>query len=318
MVLTAICLLTAHAGTTLDYEPPRVEWLGWSVGYEYHDDPPYPAHQYFIGNLLDGDPTTAWMVGGVQVYSNEKEAFVPDFEPDYVPILFVNLPKAMKIDGIRIMPGYNKSPAVFARNNRITKIDIHDSEWSSYFDKDQPPIVAATLKDEMGWQTVTFAQREISGIQVVIKDWVKGKDNDFCISDIQLLSDGKPVAWQVTPMVLSTFGSSCCGAAWHVVQRNGKIVREAGTNEFDFCSSDPTGRYVFSNALTQNYFQFYVLDMVKGEFIAHADRPRVTGWYVGYTEVEWRNGGLTAKIDWDEQGARQKQETITLRWATDP
>jgi hypothetical protein len=211
MTFAAFCLLSAHSGVVLDYEPPRIEWLKWSVGYEYGTDPIYPVHEYFLGNMLDGDPTTAWMVGGKYRYDDKGgySEIVADPKGDYVPILFVSFPKAMKIDGIRIMPGYNKSPEVFARNNRITKISIHDWEWNSYLDKDEPPIAAATLRDEMGWQTVTFAPRELIGIKIEIKDWVKGTDNDFCVSELQLLSGGKPIAWRLTPMLLSTSGSEC-------------------------------------------------------------------------------------------------------------
>lgn len=318
MILSAVGFLTANALLSFDYESPRVNWLNWSVGYEYHEDPVAPYHEYFIGNMLDGDPKTAWMVGGRYRYVDRGSYadLVADPRGDYVPNLFINFPKTMMVDGIRIMPGYNKSPEIFARNNRITKIAFRDAKWSEYFDKDEPPIATATFKDEMGWQTATFAPRELDGIKIEINDWVKGKDNDFCISEIQLLSGGKPVAWQLTPLLLSTAGSECgCGTTWHIVDRTGKAIREAGTNEFDTYASDPSGRYVFSNALTKNFFQFYVLDMATGKFIAHADRPRNKGWWVSNTQVEWKKGTAIAKVSWDEEGKAAKEETITLKWS---
>lgn len=80
---------------------------------------------------------------------------------------------------------------------------------------------------------------------------------------------------------------------------------------------DPTNRYVVSDSLTKNYFQFWVLDMYTGKFIARADRPRIEHWYVGYTEVEWSEGRAEIDIEWDLKGTRMKQETVVLRWQPD-
>ncbi len=210
MVLTAICLLTAHASTTLDYDPPRVSWMGWSVGYEYHGGPySLPAHRYFIGNMLDGDPATAWMVGGTLIYDERLQKEVPDFTETVIPELFIVLPKVTKIDGVRIMPGYNKSPEVFKRHHRILGLTLYSDKEQSAYAYIEEPFVTGKLKDEMGWQEIHFAPRTMGTLKLRVSDWAKGTDNDFCISEIQLLSDGKPVEWNVTPVLMSTIGSDC-------------------------------------------------------------------------------------------------------------
>lgn len=205
-----ILALATTAIAIADYDPPKVSWRGWSVGYEVRD---YPGRQYFIGNMLDGDPKTAWMIGGVVTYSDELGDYLPDFEAFPDPTIFIDLPTVMKIDGVRIMPGYNKSRKIFERNNRITGIAIGgfpvDEPAASTRKPWEPqPLATASFKDEMGWQEVRFAATSVSRIEIKITDWVTGTDNDFCISELQLLSNGEPVDWNLTPVLMSTYGSS--------------------------------------------------------------------------------------------------------------
>ena len=205
-----IIAIVATALATADYSPPRVSWRGWSVGYEVRE---FPGHQYFIGNMLDGDPKTAWMVGGVQEYSGEESKYLPDFDAFPDPTIFIDLPRAMKIDGIRIMPGYNKSREIFERNNRITGIAVGGFPVDEPADSTRKPwepvpLATAVLKDEMGWQEVRFAAKSVTRIEFKLTEWVAGTDNDFCISELQLLSNGEPIDWDLTPVLLSTYGSS--------------------------------------------------------------------------------------------------------------
>ncbi|HXH60040.1 MAG TPA: hypothetical protein VNI20_01640 [Fimbriimonadaceae bacterium] len=81
--------------------------------------------------------------------------------------------------------------------------------------------------------------------------------------------------------------------------------------------TDDTGRYVFSDTLTQNNVQFYVLDMVAGKFVAHADRPRLKDRYISDTRVSWSPGQVAAKIEWVTNVTIVDYETITLRWKPD-
>jgi hypothetical protein len=92
------------------------------------------------------------------------------------------------------------------------------------------------------------------------------------------------------------------------------VIREAGTAEFESWAADPTGRYVFSNALTLNYNQFYVLDMLKGAFVARADRPKGDR-YPEIANVDWKPGAATARILWYGEGDVGKEEKITLKWS---
>ncbi|HXH60039.1 MAG TPA: hypothetical protein VNI20_01635 [Fimbriimonadaceae bacterium] len=209
MLLTAACLLCAGAGAPFDYMPVRLQWLKWAVGYENHNEIEYPVHEYFIGNMIDGDPKTAFMVGGTQEYveHNGVDNIVANPKGDFLPIVYIELPKPMNVDGLRIMPGYNKSEEIFKRNNRITRLAIYDGSWESWSPDDGTPITVAKFDDSMGWKTVRFKSRSVDKIQLQIKDWAKGTDNDFCISEIQLLSGGKPVDWQRTPTMLYTSGS---------------------------------------------------------------------------------------------------------------
>jgi hypothetical protein len=178
--------------------------------------------------------------------------------------------------------------------------------------------MSSSLKDAMGMQEIRFSSREVQILEIKVTDWIAGSDNDFCISEVQLLSNGKPIDWGLTPLLLTTAGSDCgCGTTWHVVDRSGKAIREAGVGEGDTWLPDPSGRYVFSSALTRNYWQFYVLDMASGKFVAHADREKKKDWYVSYGDVAWKSGEATVKVSWDQAGVQKKAELITLRWKSD-
>jgi hypothetical protein len=308
-------LIAAIGLAALDYMPPTIYWMGQYAGYEYHDQRgSEPAHSYPVRQMLDGDPNTAWMVGGLKVYSQSTDEWVNDFAATISPKLFFVFPKPLRIDGVRIMPGYNKSTEVFRRNNRITGVSLYSATEGGQHTYIEKPFRKARLKDAMGWQEVKFTPRNATVFQIEVTDFVKGTDNDFCVSEIQFLSGGEPIDWELTPLLLSTSGSQCgCGTMWHVVNREGKAIREAGTAEFDSWAADPSGRYVFSNALTKNNFQFYVLDMQKGLFVARTDRPRQQDSYVTFPEVAWKSGQVVARVSWE--GTNSKEETITLKWS---
>jgi hypothetical protein len=204
MVALAACLLS------LDYMPPTLYWNGHYAGYEYSDSRgTVPVHSYPIQHMLDGDPKTAWMVGGLWVYREGQSQ--PERDPDatLLPKLFFVFPKPARIDGVRIMPGYNKSEEVFLRNNRITGLSLYSAPDGGQFTYIEKPFSTARLKDQMGWQEIKFASREAQVFQIEVTDLVKGADNDFCVSEIQFLSGGKPIEWALTPLFLSTAGSEC-------------------------------------------------------------------------------------------------------------
>lgn len=210
-LLAALCALNCFSFPAFDYVPLKLQWLKWAIGYQYRGDSIYPLRQYFIGNMIDGDQKTAWVVGGRydlvdRGYYSEQ---VANPMGDFVPAIYIDLPKKMKIDGIRIMPGYNKSQEVFMRDNRITKIALHDGSWNFWEPSVGKPFAIGTFDDSIGWKTVSFKPQELDRLQIEIKEWTKGTDNDFCISEIELLSDGKPVSWERTPMMVYTDGDEC-------------------------------------------------------------------------------------------------------------
>lgn len=58
--------------------------------------------------------------------------------------------------------------------------------------------------------------------------------------------------------------------------------------------------------------------MVTGQFVAHVDRPRIDGWYVGFTEATWGESEIIVTIHWDKEGALQREEILTLKWGKGP
>ena len=95
-----------------DFTPVHIWWKGNSLSYHlpWPSDSYsiFPAHEYPLTFLVDGDPKTAWMVGGVWQYDNKKSEYYKDFSISNAPTLTLSLDSPKKIDGLRLMPGYNK------------------------------------------------------------------------------------------------------------------------------------------------------------------------------------------------------------------
>jgi hypothetical protein len=84
--------------------------------------------------------------------------------------------------------------------------------------------------------------------------------------------------------------------------------------EAESWARDEEGRYVVSWTDTLNYHQFWVLDMVKGEFVAHVDRPQREGTYITLSDVKWRPSEVSVKFFYE--GERAVEDSFIMRWRT--
>lgn len=311
--ISALALLMATAVAVADYDPPRIWWPGHTVGYTLYGQ---PKHQYSLVNMLDGDPKTAWMIGPINEIQTSGGSIGRS-----EPAIYIAVPGRGKIDGIRIMPGYNKSKAIFERNNRITEVEIWDVHqpggWSVHGDYDQL-IAKAEFKDEMGWQVVRFDPVEVDWLQIDIKNWVEGSDDDICISEIQLLRDGKPIDWNLTPVVLSTHGAENAeGSVWNVLRKNGEVIRQAG-QFYDPFQINETDRLVASWTSSKTDTIYWILDIETGKFVAETVRMSLKGGLVSSFQATWRDNSVELKVTWFIRGSPTKEETFELGWDDDP
>ena len=145
--------------------------------------------KYAAKNMVDGNPSTAWVEGKKGGGINEYIKFYcPPEESD-----MVDLYSAYKIKGLGIINGYAKSENVFYKNNRVKKIRI---EYKNDIFREENPYdmkkqgsFEFILEDKMEMQYLEFTGPiYMSEMKITILEVYKGsKWNDTCISELQTI-----------------------------------------------------------------------------------------------------------------------------------
>jgi hypothetical protein len=129
-------------------------WTNWNRFQEnYH--PKY---------IIDGDPKTAWVEGASTSGSGES-----------IKIHVSEVAKTTKLR-VKLQGGYQKSKGLFTQNARPKNIEL-----MAYPSKEKKSV---TLKDAMGWQEISFEQKEgaFNALEIKIVDVYEGKKyTDLCI-----------------------------------------------------------------------------------------------------------------------------------------
>jgi hypothetical protein len=211
------------AAACADHRNTDIRWAGWRVesSEDLYEGKKYT--QYPLTYLFDGRPETAWVFSGLpHKPTGEDPAVKP--EPRRV-VLQIWADQPFHMDRMKIMNGYNKSPEVFARNNRITglRVTLHGSDQDEA--DPSPHARDATLADRIGWHTVTMERRKVYGIELEVTAFVKGADDDICISGLELWDGDRKVDLQMPAVVLASDGDECgCGYTSRLVDWNGNSV----------------------------------------------------------------------------------------------
>jgi hypothetical protein len=244
------------------------------------------ASKYPIENMIDGDPRTAWVYSkpvlnegeGLETYEVAGSAYAILLKPD----------KPVHLDGIRLMNGYNKSDAIFKRNNRILKLDIYEND--SLSDYKATKIKTVALSDKMGWHDISLPARKYRGLVVVVRGQVDGRDRDTCISELQLVSKGRALNLSRTLAYLRNDGDECgCGSTWSVVS-HGKVLAE--TREMSWPRLSPDGRFAAGIGADD---RVWVVDLRGGKLVRR--------WKVKMDEAEgvlrWADGRTFGFVDFE-------------------
>ncbi len=111
---------------------------------------------------LDGRPGTAWVEGADGPGIGES--------------ITVRLSSAARVSRVRVQPGYFKSPALWAKNNRVARATLTLSDGRT---------VTASFEDEMREQAVAIGGGPISWITLRIDEaYLGGDEIDTAISEI--------------------------------------------------------------------------------------------------------------------------------------
>ena len=119
------------------------------------------ANTYYPGNAIDGKRSTAWIEGVDGPGLGEWIRF--DFD------------REINIHRILIQPGYFKSPAIWAENNRIASLTAYFSDGTS---RD------LTFTDRLDSQKVDIGSVRTKWVKFVIKSVYYGTDQDTAISEM--------------------------------------------------------------------------------------------------------------------------------------
>jgi hypothetical protein len=119
------------------------------------------ANTYYPANAIDGKRSTAWIEGVDGVGIGEWIRF--DFDRE------INLHR------ILIQPGYFKTPAIWAQNNRIATFTAYFSDGTS---RD------LNFSDRMDSQKVDIGSVKTKWVKFVIKSVYYGSDPDTAVSEL--------------------------------------------------------------------------------------------------------------------------------------
>lgn len=146
---------------------------------------PSDRRDYFPENLIDNDPSTAWVEGVKGDGRGEKVTLhaSPSFSIIHAGFLLV--------ERIGIVNGFAANRDLFSANNRVKKLKVGYSTCKPCSDELGPveaePLVF-DLEDSMEMQFLRFAKPlPVSNLTVEILEVFKGaKYDDTCISELQL------------------------------------------------------------------------------------------------------------------------------------
>lgn len=224
-----------------------IAWPEWRI-YSTEDTYMGRRHTSFpLTYLVDGDPDTAWVFSGL----TDR----PDGQPARYAIALTRdwNKKGAAADSIRIMNGYNKSRELFERNNRITELKL---------EVNGKLLKTVRLSDEMGWHTISIPRQVVRSVRMEFTGFVKGRDDDVCVSEIELLDRGRKIDLKMPKAVVYTEGSECgCGQEFCVIDRDGKRLATDDSEGRPHWSPDGTrvaGLYCIGET-----WRLWVVDMTK-------------------------------------------------------
>ncbi len=207
--------------------------------------------RYPITNLLDGDMATAWVFEGPKWDGTGTDSWEHPLigtpflggVGQWIEIRSLSEHPPL-IDAIGVVNGYAKSPAAYARNNRITRIQLDadgspwEPKWSQAFD----------LELVMWMQIIHVPEMPAERLRITVQQVEPGPDNDLCISEIQLYHKGRAVIPRPRRLVLCSPGDACgCLGSLFLADTNCQPARLAGTSAPYWISDQwfaPGGRLV--------------------------------------------------------------------------
>jgi len=200
---TMFLVLVGTSGLALaDHVNTGISIPGWSIETSENLYLGSTHTSYPLLNLIDGRPETAWVFSGKKISEQSEESGAKEYGITITP------DKPVLIDGLRLMNGYNKSEQVFHNNDRIVEIKVYDSSSLNWTPKESL-VKTAILSDKMGWHSITLPRRKYESLTIVFSGIRKGPESDICVSELQLTTNGRPLAFGDFKAYTRTNGDEC-------------------------------------------------------------------------------------------------------------
>ncbi len=289
-VAPLLLLLTLGGPARADWCPTEIAIPGWRVTTSEdawaNEELPNGLKRYPLSNLIDGAVHTAWVFEGPKWdgkeagYRSRTGAAFLGGVGQWVDIRCL-LPEPPLVDAVGIVNGYAKSPAVYERNNRITRLclDGGGTPWEPAWAK------TANLQQVMWLQVVPIPETRADRVRITVEAVEGGSDDDLCISEIQLFHKGRAIVPRPTPFVLSSPGDECgCGHAMHIVDSRGRLAHQRGLAaecHWCICAFSPSGKLAALSSDSGGGLM--VVDLTTGRILHQ------TADITGVAELEWRD-----------------------------
>jgi hypothetical protein len=253
LIVMAACLPALAEGGWNTF----IEWRGWRISsneglWAGHKHTAYP-----LTYLVDGDPNTAWVFSGTEAAVKDYKYY--HHEPYHQ---WIEIDGHAYADSIRIMNGYNRSPELFARNNRITQIKLIINDKT---------VKTVDLSDKMGWHEISFPRRLCHSIKLVFTGIRKGSDNDTCISELALYDMGTKIDFALPKMVLYSTGETGDADAFDnnfIMTASGKIVFRMDDDTLPVWSPSRR-RIAFADSRKSGEIWIRIVDVAEGRSICY-------------------------------------------------
>lgn len=247
-----------------DYVPTHIEWPGWRVA---SSENLYAGHRYTrfpLTHLVDGDPRTAWVFSGT---GRSRDGWPSRYALALVP------EDPVVIDSLALMNGYQRSRALFLRNNRVAQMRLSING---------KVLKTVALPDTTGWYRVSLPRQAVKVLQIEFLGFYRGRDDDLCLSELALLNRGQPLDMHLPQAVLFRQGRAGSGEAPGVLlSRRGEVLAR---DESGKAAWQPQGRYLAGVEGTGGRSQLWIADVALGQVISRQALPTAR-----VTDLRWRD-----------------------------
>jgi hypothetical protein len=271
IVWAATFMALAAGSAAADYAPTEIAWPGWRVASSEDLYLGVRHTSYPLTHLFDGQADTAWAPSGKAKALVYKDRTVLVLAPD----------KPVSITSLRLMTGYNKSDALFEKNDRAAEIRITvNGENYLGVGQDAKPYTKTTrLKDSPGWHTVKVEGPKVRCLTLEILQRHKGATGDLCLSELELYNGDTRIDMAMPEVVRFTKGDECgCNQTHEIIRRDGtRICRDNGEEMGEGAGYgasgaawSPTHRYVAGIDYTAGRKEkaaLYVIEAATGQVV---------------------------------------------------